>query len=87
MKVDEYVFDVVQKVEKKTSTDYNIMWKDAENVDGYITADDLFTMVEDLLYEIDYLEEKIEDLERYIENSKEKFDPYYEYGVSERDFH
>lgn len=75
MKIDEYVFEKIKKVEEKTMTDYNIIWKDAENVEGYVTADDLFTMVEDLLYEIDHLEEKIEDLE-----NKEICDPRYEYN-------
>lgn len=64
MKIDEYVFEKIKKVEEKTMTDYDIIWKDAENVEGYITAEDLFTMIEDLLYEIDHLEEKIEDLEQ-----------------------
>ena len=75
MRIDEYVFEKIKKVEEKTMTDYNIIWKDTENVEGYITADDLFTMVEDLLYEIDHLEEKIEDLE-----NKENFDPRDEYN-------
>lgn len=75
MKIDEYVFEKIKKVEEKTMTDYDIIWKDKENVEGYITADDLFTMVEDLLYEIDHLEEKIEDLE-----NKENFDPRDEYN-------
>lgn len=75
MKIDEYVFEKIKKVEEKTMTDYDIIWKDTENVEGYITAEDLFTMVEDLLYEIDHLEEKIEDLE-----NKENFDPRDEYN-------
>ena len=75
MRIDEYVFEKIKKVEEKTMTDYNIIWKDPENVEGYITADDLFSMVEDLLYEIDYLEEKIEDLE-----NKEISDPRDEYN-------
>lgn len=75
MKIDEYVFEKIKKVEEKTMTDYDIIWKDAENVEGYVTAEDLFTMVEDLLYEIDHLEEKIEDLE-----NKENFDPRDEYN-------
>lgn len=75
MKIDENVFEKIKKVEEKTMTDYDVVWKDAENVQGYITAEDLFTMVEDLLYEIDHLEEKIEDLE-----NKENFDPRDEYN-------
>lgn len=74
MRIDEYVFEKIKKVEEKTMTDYDIIWKDAENVEGYITADDLFTMVEDLLCEIDHLEEKIEDLE-----NKEIYNPNDEY--------
>lgn len=75
MRIDEYVFEKIKKVEEKTMTDYDIIWKDKEKVEGYVTADDLFTMVEDLLYEIDHLEEKIEDLE-----NKENFDPRDEYN-------
>lgn len=74
MRIDEYVFEKIKKVEEKTMTDYDIIWKDAENAEGYVTADDLFTMVEDLLYEIDHLEEKIEDLE-----NKDKEPDFYDY--------
>lgn len=75
MRIDEHIYEKIKKVKEKTMTDYNIIWKDEKNYEGYITADDLFSMVEDLLYEIDYLEEKIEDLE-----NKENFDPNDEYN-------
>lgn len=74
MRIDEYVFEKIKKVEEKTMNDYDIIWKDAENVEGYVTADDLFAMVEDLLYEIDHLEEKIEDLE-----NKDEEPDFYDY--------
>ena len=36
MRIDEYVFEKIKKVEEKTMTDYNIIWKDKENVEGMV---------------------------------------------------
>ena len=47
-----------------------------------ISIDDLLTVIEDLDSEIERLNDKIKDLK-----NSEPFDPYSEYGVSERDFH
>ncbi len=64
MKVDESNYDVLYKAQELTSTDYGIIWRDAENIDGYIPTDNLFNIIEDLMCEIGSLNEKIEDLER-----------------------
>lgn len=42
----------------------------------------LLGCIEDLDHEVDRLKDKIKDLE-----NDEPFEPYSEYGVSERDFH
>ena len=65
MKVDEAIFETIMKAEKITLTNYGeeIIWKDAENIDGYITSETLLTIIDDLIHEVYYLEEKIEDLE------------------------
>lgn len=46
-----------------------------------ISVGDLIGCIEDLDSEIERLNDKIKDLKQ------EEFDPYSEYGVSERDFH
>lgn len=67
MKIDESDYRYIKRVQDITSTDYEIIWKDAENIDGYILPENLMSMIEDLLCEIDILEEKIE----YLENKEE----------------
>lgn len=52
-----------------------------------VSLGDILGYMEDLLYENDRLEERIRDLENDIEYNYKAIDPYYEYGVSERDFH
>ena len=73
MKIDESSFEILNKVSKITLTDYGIKWFDAENIDGYIDADNLMSAIEDLLVEIDYLNEKLEDAKQPIEDYE---DPY-----------
>jgi hypothetical protein len=74
--------EVLERIEKLTMTDYEAKL-------GYLPAESLTSIIDDLLLEIDSLEEKIEDLERDIENNYElkNANPYEEYGVSERDFY
>lgn len=69
MKVDESNYETLDKVSKITLTDYEIRWFDAENIDGYIDANNLFSMIEDLLSEIDKLEEENEDIKNDIESN------------------
>ena len=49
MKINEYNFDILNKVSKLTLTDYNVIWSDAENIEGYIDVYEIFSMLEDLL--------------------------------------
>lgn len=56
---------------------------------NYVNLDDLIGIIDNLVYEANRLEEKVEDLNKDIEDNYEprKFDPYEEYGVSESMFH
>lgn len=56
---------------------------------NYVNLDDLIGIIDNLVYEANRLEEKIEDLNKDIEDNYEprRFDPYEEYGVSESMFH
>jgi hypothetical protein len=73
MRIDESSFEILNKVSKITLTDYGIKWFDAENIDGYIDADNLMSAIEDLLVEIEYLNEKLEDAKQPTEDYE---DPY-----------
>lgn len=86
MIVNEYNYDILNKVSKITLTDYEIKWFNAENIEGYIDPEGLFCMIEDLLCEIEYLQEKYEDLEADLRDNYRAI-PYNEQvGVYDSDF-
>lgn len=80
-KLDSEEFKKIEKAINITGGDYDLLGE-------FIPAESLVSMVEDLLLEIDRLEEKHSDLEKVIEEDYElkPFNPYSEYGVSEKDF-
>jgi len=80
MIVDESNYETLDKVSKITLTDYEIRWFNAENIDGYIDSYALFSMVEDLLLEIDRLEEKYKDLENDLESNYKPYSKEELYG-------
>ena len=54
-KLDEKEQEYIKQAQEHTCTDYD--------VEGdFISVDAMMSCIEDLLYEIDYLQEKIEDL-------------------------
>lgn len=69
MKISVDNYDVFERVQNITMTDYEIVWKDAENIEGYIDEDGILAMLEDLILEIDRLKEQAEDRERDIEDN------------------
>lgn len=75
MIVNEDNYDMLQKVSKKTMTDYGIRWFNAENIEGYIEPDAMYSMIEDLFCEIEHLEEKAEDRERDIQDNYRRITP------------
>lgn len=86
MIINEYSFNILDKVSKLTLTDYEIKWFNAENLEGYIDAEGLFCMIEDLLIEIEELQEKYEHLESDLRDNYRPI-PYAEQvGISDRDF-
>ena len=80
-KLDNDEIKTMQKVEKITCTDYELLG-------NFIPVENMMCVINDLLCEIHNMEEKIEDMEQDIENNYEikQENPYIEYGVSERDF-
>ncbi len=87
MKVNETNYETLYKAMNITGTDYNIKWFDKNTYDGYIDELDILSMIDDLISEIDYLNEKIEDLEQDIESNYKPIPVAEQYEISERDFY
>lgn len=82
--MDFYVkFDkeLIDEVEEITDVDY-------ERKENMLLADNVISIIKDLIYEIHKRDEKIQDIEEEIKEKYElkNIDPYTEYGISERDF-
>lgn len=86
MEVNETNFDVLQSASRLTKTDYEIIWKDAENIEGYITEDSLVSMLEDLIGEVERLEEEKEDLERDMRDNYKPISASEMYDIDDRYF-
>lgn len=73
--------ELIETVEKITDVDY-------EKQGDMLSADELTSMLKDLIYEISKRDEKLEDLKEEMNECYEpkRIDPYYEYGVNERYF-
>lgn len=82
--MDFYVkFDkeLIDEVEEITDVDY-------ERKEDVLLADNVISIIKDLIYEIHKRDEMINDIKEEIEEKYElrQIDPYEEYGISERDF-
>lgn len=86
MIIDKKEYEVLKRVSEITSTDYNIKWFDKENIEGYIDSYSLFSMVEDMLGEVEKLSEDILDLERDIEDNYRPIPLSEQYEISDREF-
>lgn len=69
MRINESNYETFERVHKLTNTKYEIIWKDAENIDGYIPEDEMLAMIEDLICEIDRLKEEAEEREQDIQDN------------------
>jgi len=72
MRISEDEYWIIDKAEKITTTDYEIKWFDKDTFDGYIDDENLITIIDDLLSEIDYLNEKIDELQKPKEKDDEQ---------------
>lgn len=78
-KLIEPELKTVKKVEEITFGDYR---RDGK----YIPVEELFSMIEDLLIELDRAEEKYNDLEEQLRENYRPIPVAEQYGISERDF-
>ena len=85
IKLKDYDLRLLERVSEKLSLQIDI--KEIDN-EFYIKNDDLLSVVDELYDEVGHLEERIEDIERDMQENYEpkKFDPYSEYGVSRNYF-
>lgn len=74
MKIDETNYDVFHKLIQK-GFDIDIIWKDAENIDGYIEIEKMYELIQDLATEVGNLEEQIEDDKQHIKELEENQAP------------
>ena len=86
MIVNESNFETLERASKMTSTDYEIKWFDAENIDGYIDTENLMSIIEDLICEVDRLQEEIEDMEQNIQDNYKPIPVAEQVGISDKDF-
>lgn len=80
MRIDESNFDVFDRVQNICGYNYDIAWTDSHNLKGMIHPDEMLSMIEDLICEIDRLEEKIEDREQEIKDNYRQITPREMYG-------
>lgn len=73
--------ELIDEVEEITGVDY-------ERKENMLLADNVISIIKDLIYEIHKRDEKIQDIEEEVKEKYElkSIDPYSEYGISERDF-
>lgn len=64
----------------------NITCVDYEFKDNFLPSENIVSIFEDLIYEIDRLEEKYEDLEKDLEENYRPIPVSEQYGISDRDF-
>ncbi len=67
------------KIENITGVDY-------EFKDNFLPSENIVSIFEDLIYEIDRLEEKYEDLEKDLRDNYRPIPVSEQYGISDRDF-
>ncbi len=83
MRIDEKTFNILDKASKITLTDYEIKWFDKENKDGYIDNENLICAIEDLLLEIGYLHELIDDLKNKEYEDPDSYERWEEHKLME----
>ena len=76
IKLDENLYNKIKKI---TMTDYDALG-------DFIPSESIEPMLEDLIYEIEHLEEKYEDLERDLEDNYRAITPAEMYDISDKDF-
>lgn len=86
MRINENNYSTLKRASEITGEDYDIKWFDAENFDGYIDTDELISIIDDLIYEVGRLEERLEDLEEDIRDNYKRIPISEQVGINDDDF-
>ena len=86
MRVDENTYKIIQKAKELTDGVYDIYWKDSENIDGYIETDTLLSIIDDLIWEVKYKDEELEDLKNDLDSNYVRVSISDQVDISDRDF-
>ena len=78
-RLDNEGYNCIKEVEKITLTDYEL-------IADFVSVENLYCMVRDLLHEIDCLNEKISDMEQDIEDNYRPISISEQVGIDYRDF-
>ncbi|MBE6156953.1 MAG: hypothetical protein E7161_04355 [Firmicutes bacterium] len=79
LKLDNKELEKLKRASDITSTDYELLG-------NLMPAKNMMSVIEDLLYEIDRLEEKYDDLKNDMESNYKAIPIAEQYGISEREF-
>lgn len=79
IKLNTNEFEKVQKASEITGTDYKLLG-------NLMPVENMISVIENLLLEIDLLQEKYEDLEGNLEVNYKAIPVAEQYGISEREF-
>lgn len=72
-------WELYEKICKATSTDYNA-------VGEFLPGDNIISMLEDLLYEIELKNEQLEDIKKDLQENYKPISPAEQYEVNDKDF-
>lgn len=86
MKIDEGLYRIISRATEISGREYNVYWRDSENIEGFIDPDELLTAVDDLIGEYERIEEELEDLKNDMESNYVPVSVASQYDISDRDF-
>ncbi len=78
-KLDEKELETINKVSVLTSTDYEVLG-------NFVPVESMYSMIEDLLDEIEHQKERYKDLEKDIEDNYKPISYHEQVGVYDSDF-
>ena len=87
MKIDEASYRIINDAMTILNKNYEIHWFDKDLITGFIDDEEILTIIEDLIYEVDHLNETIEDMKNDIESNYRPLTKAEQYEISDRDFY
>lgn len=86
MKINEAEFDIINKAQQLTFTEYDIKWFNKDLFEGYIEGDELISIIENLICEIEKLDEQIDEINQNIQDNYQPLHVSQQVEISDDDF-